>query len=128
MGGILIVIKDAIFKVDTVKKDSILSAIKKIFALLVFCLLSVSCVSTEHSTPSIPSVDHSIELIAEDSILEARNEYGETPLMFAAHIGDSEIVNDLLVAGADVNIKDNTGWTALQLAAKDNHMEVCMAC
>ena len=48
--------------------------------------------------------------------LEARNKYGETPLMYAAQSNESpEVVQALLDAGADATGKNGEGKTALDL-------------
>ena len=60
------------------------------------------------------------EKIAAGADLNARDEYGQTPLMYAASEGDSPAVLDtLLKAGADVNAQTDAGWTALMYAARD---------
>lgn len=46
-----------------------------------------------------------------------------TPLMFAARRGYTEVINDLLEAGADVEAIDNAGRTALMWALKESHPE-----
>lgn len=45
-------------------------------------------------------------------------------LIDAAGRGDLEIVQHLLIEGADINMRDNDGWTALMSAARDNHLDV----
>ena len=53
--------------------------------------------------------------------LEARDELGLTPLMFAAATNSNpEVVQVLLEAGADVEARDEDGWTPLMLAAVNN--------
>ena len=47
------------------------------------------------------------------------NFYGETPLMIAVKNGHQNIVNILLKAGADPNIKNNKGQTAAFFAEKE---------
>lgn len=55
-------------------------------------------------------------LLAEGADANARDAYGATALMNAAHIGSLEIVNALLAAGAETDAKDELGWTALMKA------------
>lgn len=46
------------------------------------------------------------------------DEVGNTPLIFAAKIGDKQTVDMLINQGADVNHQNHIGATALMLAAK----------
>ncbi len=46
--------------------------------------------------------------------INRQDHFGMTPLMDKVRSGDFEGVRDLLEAGADVNIKDNTGLTAIK--------------
>ncbi len=49
------------------------------------------------------------------------DEYGQTPLMYAATANqDPRIVKTLLDAGANINAKTIAGWTALMYAVRDN--------
>ncbi|MFE5474839.1 ankyrin repeat domain-containing protein [Nocardia sp. NPDC056541] len=48
------------------------------------------------------------------------DEWGRTPLHYAARDGDLEAINRLLDA-EDVNAADHHGWTPLHFAAQDGH-------
>jgi ankyrin repeat protein len=52
--------------------------------------------------------------------MNTRDEYGQTPLMYAASSNDATMVAFLLGSGADINARSNAGWTALMYAARDN--------
>jgi ankyrin repeat protein len=59
-------------------------------------------------------------LEGDDLDLEARDDWGRTPLMAAAYLGDPKVVRALLAAGAAVGAADDTdaGETALVYAVK----------
>ena len=48
--------------------------------------------------------------------IDHTNEEGKTALMLACEKGHEDIVHSLLSAGANVNLQDNNGWTALMRA------------
>ena len=52
---------------------------------------------------------------------------GTTPLMYASSQGSNTFVSILLGAGADIHAKDEEECTALHLAAKHGHEDVCHA-
>lgn len=56
------------------------------------------------------------ELIAAGADIDARDSYGATALMNAAHLGNAEMVKALIAAGADVNATDELGWSAVHKA------------
>ncbi|MFH1116297.1 MAG: ankyrin repeat domain-containing protein, partial [Pseudomonadota bacterium] len=56
--------------------------------------------------------------------VNARNETGKTAVMFAASEGQPEVVETLLKAGADPDLKDKDGDTAASLAKKKGHYDV----
>jgi|SRR5215213_8289339 len=49
------------------------------------------------------------------------DEYGNTPLIEAARFGHDDVVTALLIARADVKVKNREGKTALMLAAENGH-------
>lgn len=49
------------------------------------------------------------------------DDQGNTALIQAARFGHDEVVKDLLIAKADVTIKNSEGKTALMLAAEGGH-------
>ncbi len=55
--------------------------------------------------------------------VNARDEYGKTPLHFAARKGQKEVVEFLIANGADVNVKDKFSRTPLFLAIKQGHKD-----
>uniref|UniRef100_A0A8D3AHL2 RNA helicase n=1 Tax=Scophthalmus maximus TaxID=52904 RepID=A0A8D3AHL2_SCOMX len=50
-------------------------------------------------------------------------EIGATPLMMAASRGFSALMEQLLIMGADVNVKASNGWTALDFAEHFQHAD-----
>ena len=63
------------------------------------------------------------KLIAEGADVNAKDNFGQTVLMWAACRGHIEIAKLLIESGADVNAKDSTGDTALIFAASEGHLE-----
>jgi ankyrin repeat protein len=62
-------------------------------------------------------------LLARGAKVDHKDDYGMTPLLFAASIdyGDTEVIEKLLAAGANVKAKTNGGKTALDLAKGYSH-------
>ncbi len=56
--------------------------------------------------------------------VNAKTDYGMTPLHFAAYSGHKEIAELLIAEGADVNAKDKYGFTPLYQSARFGHKEV----
>jgi ankyrin repeat protein len=67
-------------------------------------------------------------LLAKQAKVDARNQWGYTPLLYAAARGNVAAAALLLQAGADVNAVGNedvtAGWTPLLLAAYGGHKEL----
>ena len=64
------------------------------------------------------------DCISGGSNVNAKDDKGNTPLMFASAIGHQSIVKTLLQAGADVRAKTNDGWTPLMIASHMGHQSV----
>lgn len=60
----------------------------------------------------------------EKSVINLKDKLGRTPLMEAVIKGDLNIVKALLSAGANVNIHESSGWTALHFAAQAYSYEI----
>ncbi|KAI8146528.1 hypothetical protein BJV82DRAFT_576084 [Fennellomyces sp. T-0311] len=53
--------------------------------------------------------------------IDARDEDGTTPLIYAACFGKVDIAQALLEAGAKTDVQDSYGWSALMWATNNNH-------
>ena len=77
---------------------------------------------------SINSPDHRdyyfLNISAPRQIWEAKQLKNATPLIYAARDGYTDIVKDLLEAGAKKEIKDSFGNTALKMAKCNNHADI----
>jgi hypothetical protein len=56
--------------------------------------------------------------------VNARDRYGQTGLMLAAHGGHREVVETLIAHGADLNVTATFGLSALMLAVVAGHTEI----
>jgi len=45
--------------------------------------------------------------------VDARDQYGCTAVYFAAKLGHADVVRQLIIAGADLNVADTKAWTPL---------------
>ena len=60
-----------------------------------------------------------ILLLAAGANVDKQNDYGSTPLIYAASNGKIEVVKELLKAGANKKLKDKRGRTAYDYARKE---------
>ncbi len=60
-------------------------------------------------------------LLEHHAFIDAQAPNGNTPLMMAAYFGTPEAVKLLIQAGADLNLRNQNGMTALDLAQRANH-------
>lgn len=63
-------------------------------------------------------------LLAAGADVNARDHYGQTALMLAAHAGQHEIVETLIAHRADLNVTAKFGLSALMLAIVAGHAEI----
>ncbi|XP_067132401.1 kinase D-interacting substrate of 220 kDa B isoform X2 [Centruroides vittatus] len=68
--------------------------------------------------------DLRILLEQRDVDINEGDENGQTFLMYAAQIGHLNIVEELLLQGANVDAEDEDNWTALLYAAKEGHTDI----
>ncbi len=64
------------------------------------------------------------DLLKEGSDVDARDRYGQTALMLAAHAGYRQVVEILIAHQANLNITAKFGLSALMLAIIAGHVEV----
>jgi murein DD-endopeptidase MepM/ murein hydrolase activator NlpD len=66
-------------------------------------------------------LDSVLKAVEAGADVNAQDEYGQTPLMYAAGSSPTaDTLSALIKAGADPNMQTSTGWTALMYAARDN--------
>lgn len=64
------------------------------------------------------------DLSRDPSQLALRDLDGNTPLIRAGFLGNLTITKELLKRGADINAKNDIGYTALHFAAQEGHVDV----
>jgi uncharacterized protein len=65
-----------------------------------------------------------LDLLGRGANVDARDRYGQTALMLAAHAGRRELVATLIAHRANLNITAKFGLSALMLALVAGHAEV----
>ena len=65
------------------------------------------------------------EMLVAGAEVNAKGNYGSTPLIWTARKGLADICTLLLAAGAEVNAKNNSGSTPLMWAALNGHADIC---
>ena len=69
-------------------------------------------------------IDAVRDLLHRGADADARDRYGQTGLMRAAHAGHRDVVETLIEHGADLNVTAKFGLTALMLAVIAGHAEI----
>ena len=62
-----------------------------------------------------------------ETFLDITDDTGATPLLMASGIGHTDVVKELIAAGADINITDNDGFTPLMMASGMGHTNIVEA-
>jgi len=70
-----------------------------------------------HSATFMGDIKSVKQHIAAGSNLNAKDQYGSTPLIIAVTFGKTEVAKALILGGADLNLKNNEGSTALHTAS-----------
>ena len=65
-----------------------------------------------------------LDLLQRGADVDARDRYGQTALMLAAHAGHREVVEALIGQQANLNVTAKFGLSALMLAVVAGHAEV----
>ncbi len=68
-----------------------------------------------------------MDIILHDSIIGTCRGAACTAVHYAARVGSSEVLKELIAAGADVSKANNAGYTPLDIAAENGHVEVINA-
>ena len=74
-----------------------------------------------------PCLKEIIRLIDSGVCVNAKGDYGWTPLHAAVENDHADVVRALISRGADVNIKDDYGWTPLHATAGNNDESIVRA-
>ncbi|XP_029461983.1 BRCA1-associated RING domain protein 1 isoform X2 [Rhinatrema bivittatum] len=108
-------------------KASTVAAVKKVDSPTVSKLSKSPCMSLP-DTLSRATAGHcspsSFQVSPSNLSSTKRNHKGETLLHVASIKGDLHSVEELLISGADPNVKDNAGWTPLHEACNLGHEKV----
>ncbi|CAG8434581.1 5359_t:CDS:2 [Diversispora eburnea] len=73
------------------------------------------------SNGNIEKVNKMLETSREYIDIDAQDDEGTTPLIYAACFGHENVAYALLEAGAKVDVQDSIGWTPLMWATNNNH-------
>lgn len=99
---------------------------KRIFAyipILALLVLLVGC-TTLHEAAREGYVYDVERLLDEGADVNARDDFGNTPLLLALDRGKTKVAKLLIDRGADVNVMNKKGWTALMLAAVGGYTDM----
>ena len=111
---------------------------KHLLLTTIAAVVLVGCATTQQPQPTTAkapdidiygaaytgNIDAVKQHLAAGPDVNAKNEWGGTPLHYATFGGHKEVVELLIAKGADVNAKDGVGETPLHWAAKEGNKEV----
>jgi uncharacterized protein len=105
-----------------------------LLAALVLCLLGCNSAKQVTTSPETDALLRAARMGNADTVkslltspnldINGVDADGNTALIEAARFGHDDVVQALLIAKADINIKNNAGKTALMLASEGGHDEV----
>ena len=94
---------------------------KQIMLLFITFLYSLSFAQMDIFSAAKEGSVNDVQLsLASGQDVNARDNYGQTPLMYAAGSNTEEVIRALISAGADINAVTPTNWNASHYAARDN--------
>ena len=103
---------------------------KHILITTIAAVLVVGCGSSEQehdffAAMNFGRINEMKRLLAEGVDVDTKSKFGITPIYQAAFFGKTEVVQLLLLNGANVNIKDTRkGWTPLHCAIAEGHSKI----
>jgi ankyrin repeat protein len=78
-----------------------------------------------YSSPNFGSLQALLDLVLQKGpTVDCRDYRGDTPLLVAVTMGNQNAIELLLDAGADINVKNQFGQTALSIATEDEDDEM----
>jgi ankyrin repeat protein len=86
-------------------------------------LLQHGARETLHGVIFSGDVDEVERLLSQGADINAKNEIGQTPLIWALKNDQIEVAELLLAKGVDVNLKNRQGRTAIDVAKERNHTD-----
>ena len=113
--------RDVVGRLDPEDKSALLGVSRGVREDTIAALPPQTILSRAVDTGNVELLEIAIR---EGADVNAKNEYGSTPLHKSARHGRLEVARALIDKGADVNAKNDDGWTPLLLSASNEHLEV----
>ena len=101
---------------------NLINILPGLFLVLSLSLTALGELSLINSPCSITPETRSSESIAEKIRHDGR--ITNDSVCFAVRSGDARLMRDLILRGADINIRDEKGWSPLDYARKNNRKEI----
>ena len=97
---------------------------KHLLITTIAAVVLVGCGESIHEAAEDGNIEAVKQHIAAGTDVNAKDKYGESPLLFAATFGHKEIAELLIAKGAKVNAKNKNDNTPLDKAIKEHHTEI----